>query len=355
LSGGQAGTKPGHSRRLAAVVAVFVFLTALILAVRWRHGGFDWALFGRTLVEVRGGWLAVAVGVSIASYFGRALRWAVMIRHLKPRASVRGLFSATAIGFTAVVLLGRPGELVRPYLIAAKEKLSFSSQLAAWLLERICDLLSALLIFAIALMEIDRSRARVGPALQWALETGGYVVGGVGLACVGVVVFMRQFSNVARRRLTGAFQALPERWRGKAGELTDSFLLGLEATKTRAGLAGIFWYSVLEWTTIVLCYVALFRAFPALEGLKLADVLILIGFVAFGSLIQIPGIGGGMQVVAIVVLTEIFKIPLEAATGLALAIWVITFVAVVPLGLVLAVHEGLNWNKIKAMEAEQQP
>lgn len=355
MSDGQASTKPGHRRRLAAAVAAVLFLAALVLAVRWRHGGFDWGLFARTLVEVRWGWLALAVAVSIASYFGRALRWAVMIRHLKPRVSLPGLFSATAVGFTAVVLLGRPGELVRPYLIAAKEKLSFSSQLAAWLLERICDLLSTLLIFAIALMEVDRSRARVGPALQWALETGGYVVGVVGLACVAVVVFMRQFSDVARRRLTDAFKVLPERWRGKAEELTDSFLLGLEATKTRAGLAGIFWYSLFEWTIIVLCYVALFQAFPALEGLRLADVLILIGFVAFGSLIQIPGIGGGMQVVAIVVLTEIFKIPLEAATGLALAIWVITFVAVVPLGLVLAVHDGLNWKKIKAMEAKEQP
>ena len=273
-----------------------------------------------------------------------------MIRHLKPRPSLWGLFSATAIGFTAVVLLGRPGELVRPYLIATKERLTFSSQLAAWLLERICDLLSALLIFAIALMEVDRSRAKVGPALQWALETGGYVAGAVGLACVATVVFMRQFSGPARKRLTDAFKALPERWRAKAEELLDSFLRGLEATKTRAGLAGIFWYSVLEWAVIVLCYVLLFRAFPALEGLRLADVLILIGFVAFGSLVQIPGIGGGVQMVAIVVFTEIFKIPLEAATGLALAIWVITFVAVVPLGVAMAVQDGLNWKKIKAME-----
>ncbi len=68
----------------------------------------------------------------------------------------------------------------------------------------------------------------------------------------------------------------------------------------------------------------------------ITDVLILIGFVAFGSLVQIPGMGGGVQVVSIVVLTEIFRIPLEVAGGIALVIWVITFVVIVPLGLLLA-------------------
>src|SRR5205823_6591158 len=35
---------------------------------------------------------------------------------------------------------GRPGELIRPYLIARRENLSFSSQLAAWAVERIFDI-----------------------------------------------------------------------------------------------------------------------------------------------------------------------------------------------------------------------
>jgi hypothetical protein len=51
-----------------------------------------------------------------------------------------------------------------------------------------------------------------------------------------------------------------------------------------------------------------------------------------------------------VVLTEIFHIPLEVAGGIALVIWVVTFVVIVPLGLLLAVHEGLNWKNLKEME-----
>ena len=43
------------------------------------------------------------------------------------------------------MLLGRPGEFVRPYLIAVKERVPVTSQLAIWVLERIFDLLNEVL------------------------------------------------------------------------------------------------------------------------------------------------------------------------------------------------------------------
>ena len=52
--------------------------------------------------------------------------------------------------------------------------------------------------------------------------------------------------------------------------------------------------------------------------LSLVDVLIFMGFVSFGSAVQIPGIGGGMQVVAVLVLTELFGVRLELATSFAI-------------------------------------
>jgi hypothetical protein len=81
------------------------------------------------------------------TYVGRALRWRVLIRPVKAHPNLWNLFTGTAIGFTAIVLFGRPGEMVRPYIISLKERLSFSSQMAAWLVERMYDLMMALLIF----------------------------------------------------------------------------------------------------------------------------------------------------------------------------------------------------------------
>ncbi len=104
---------------------------------------------------------------------------------------------------------------------------------------------------------------------------------------------------------------------------------------------------------IILCYVALFQAAPATAALTLREVVIFVGFVAFGAVIQIPGVGGGVQVVSVVVLTELFGVGLEAATGLALLIWIITFVVIVPVGLLLAFKEGLTFAKLRKLEQQE--
>ena len=318
--------------------------------MRSRSVEFDWTLFYSTLVQVRWPWLAAATLIALASYFGRALRWAVMIRHLRPNPSLWGLFSATAIGFTGIVLFGRAGELIRPYLISAKEKVPFSSQMAAWLVERICDLLSALLIFGFALTQVGQAEAKLGPALQWVLRVGGTLAAIVGAACVLLFILLRQSSGMVRQRLLDAVAFLPDKWRGRVEELTESFVLGVECTRSSSGLYLLAAYTALEWGLIVLCYVAVCRAFPAMEGFGLTDVLILIGFVAFGSLVQIPGIGGGVQIATVLVLTEVFHRPVEVASSVALMTYIITFIVIMPVGLVLLLHEGLNWRKLKAMK-----
>ena len=59
-----------------------------------------------------------------------------------------------------------------------------------------------------------------------------------------------------------------------------------------------------------------------------------------------------MQVVAVLVLTELFGVRLELATAFALLLWVLTFVVIVPLGLALALKEGLDWHSLRRMGRE---
>ena len=94
------------------------------------------------------------------------------------------------------------------------------------------------------------------------------------------------------------------------------------------------------------------RAFPATAGFALTDIVIFLGFVAFGAIVQIPGVGGGLQVVAVIVLTELFGLGLAESSGIAVMIWITTFVVIVPVGLFLAFHEGLNWHKLKNIDQE---
>src|SRR5207302_5249008 len=74
-----------------------------------------------------------------AADFLRAIRWKIFLRPTRPSASWKGLVAPQYVGFTGLALLGRPGEFVRPYLIARRENATFSSQIAIWLVERVFD------------------------------------------------------------------------------------------------------------------------------------------------------------------------------------------------------------------------
>lgn len=331
-----------------ACLAAGIWLVRLFLNSR----GFDWRAFSATLLSLRWWWLAAASGFVVAGYHVRALRWRVLIRPVKPEPNLWNLFSATVIGFSAITLLGRPGEFVRPYLIATKEDVSTSSQMAALVLERIYDVLMVLAIFGFALGRVRRSDASLGPALSWVFATGGWFVGGLSIAVLGLLAAFRHFSAGMRSRLLHILSALPEHHFKRADRLITAFVQGVESTKSQKAMLLAVWFSVLEWATIALTTFCVMRAFGGALRFGWLDVLIFLGFLAFGAVVQIPGVGGGMQVVSVLVLTQLFRLPLETSTSVALVLWFISFVVVVPLGLILALHDGIRWRTLKQLKPE---
>jgi len=313
---------------------------------------FDWGVALGSFRHLSWSWVFLSLVPIFGTYYGRALRWAVFLKPLKPHPSITGLLSATILGFTAITLFGRPGEFVRPYLIARKEGVPVTSQFAAWAIERLFDLLMALLVFAFALTRVESSGMRVGAGLSWVLEVGGKVVF---LACglvLVILVSLRHFADPVRRRVLSALSHLPEKRFHKIERLVDAVVEGVRSTRSDGAMLAVFGYSVVEWVLICACYWCLAQAFHGLVDLSLVDVLILMGFVSFGSIVQIPGVGGGMQVVSVLVLTELFGIRVELASSFALFLWFLTFVAIVPVGLFTGLKEGLDWHSLRRIGRE---
>jgi uncharacterized protein (TIRG00374 family) len=297
-------------------------------------------------------WAALAIFFILLTYVGRAIRWEVMMRPLNAGLPFSRLLSYTLIGFTAVVLSGRPGEFVRPYLIANRANVPISTQIAAWVIERILDLFMVLLIFGVALTQISKGAALPGSNLQLILRAGGGLIGILALLSLIILIGFRHFRGRVQERISEALGVLPERLHRKIDGFLASFASGTESLRSSAAVASLIGYSVLEWLVIGMAFYSIFQAFPSTSHLSVIDVVVILGFVSFGSVVQIPGIGGGMQVAAVFVLTELYQLTFEEAGGVALALWLVNYVSVVPLGLVLAFREGLNWNKIKHIEEE---
>ena len=334
-------------RRLLITLALFVIAAGAVYGFRKLGKDFRWDLFLATFHSLRPAWLATAVLIILLTYVVRALRWRIMLLPLRPHPGVWSLISATCIGFTAVTLFGRPGELVRPWLISVRERVPLSSQLAAWLLERIYDLLMVLLIFGVSLTRTPGDLSSFGPAIQWVFRTGGYLAAGLGVACVGILVMVSQFSDTSRRRLTDALGFLPDKFHRRLDGLIAAFTSGMSSARSRRQVAALLGWSVVEWFLIAVATQALFWSIPATAHFRWFETLLFLGFVAFGGVVQIPGIGGGLQVAAVIVLTELLGVPLASATGVAILFWAVTFLLIVPIGLILMFVEGVKLSSLR--------
>src|SRR5690349_8556669 len=121
---------------------VGVSVTALILGLliyrltrshEWRH--FDRNRLSYLLLHAKLAYLLPAVIAIYFTYVLRAVRWKFFLEPLKS-GSLWALFVGQIFGFAAIFLIGRPGEVVRPAYIAAREYVSFASQSASLIMER---------------------------------------------------------------------------------------------------------------------------------------------------------------------------------------------------------------------------
>src|SRR2546423_8305756 len=96
-----------------ATIAAFVIY-------RFLRPEFNWTLFLSSLWNVQPGWVAASIVATLLTYMTRAFRWQVLLNPLKS-ISLGPLISANVLGFSAIYLFGRPGELVRPLWLTRTE------------------------------------------------------------------------------------------------------------------------------------------------------------------------------------------------------------------------------------------
>lgn len=326
----------------------------VFLYFRLDDQGFRWDRF----VEVLGGldrqWIVWAFPLILAAYVVRAARWLVLVRPLAPNATLWQMTVATFIGFTAVVLFGRAGEPVRPLYISRKLGISFSSQVAAWLVERILDLLMILAMFGFALSQTSDMGWAPDSTLRTALRATGWAAGLTGAGCLAAIVALHRYRGEIRSRLADSLSFLPDAARYRINGIIHAFDDGMQSTRDPATVWVLLLSTVVEWTLLACVYMATLRAFPDLMHLSAIDILTVMGFVTFAGVVQLPGIGGGMQIATVLVLKEMYGIRVEVASAAALILWAMNFLVALPLGLAMAFHEGIRWRTMREMEKEAQ-
>ena len=325
---------------LALVAVVYVFRDKV---------QFDWAMFWQQLRHASPVHIGFAIVLIYATYFLRAMRWSVFVSPTK-KVDAMSLLGSQFIGFTAVALFGRLADLTRPYLVARRTGLPLSSQVAVYTIERMFDLGAAALIFSTALAFTPRDLphhdvfVRAG-ALSLAATLAIAVFAGVVRVAGGAV------AGFARAALGVLSKGLGESIATKVLGFRD----GLNAIESARELGIVTAISLLMWGMIGMAYLQTAHAFvhtPELAGLTFSRAMLLMAASIGGSLLQLPIIGWFTQIaVTAAAMHTLYGAPIEAATACGAVLLVVTFLCIIPAGLVYARVEHVSLKKV-ASESE---
>ena len=300
-------------------------------------------------------YLIVSIFAIYGCYALRALRWQVFQRNLG--ASRFGpIYQITLAGFSAVFLLGRAGEPVRPLLLARKERLPVADMFGIYVLERLFDTASTAVMAAIGLLlfEAHAHEGATARTLETAARTTGSLLFAGVVAAVVMLAYLRLHgSALLDRRLQGWLAA--RGWRGRVARIVLGFVRGVQTIRTWGELVLAVFYSTAHWFLVLLIYFWISVSFRGTLGaMSMSDAMLVLAFTLVGSAIQVPGVGGGSQAGSIIAYTAIFGVEREPAVAVSMVLWLITFAACSLAGVPLLIREGWSLGELRRMAVQEK-
>ena len=349
-------------KRILAYVVVF-FILVILVYLQYRHWRtFDWGTFWSQTHRIKKLHVLHGIALIYLGYIMRAWRWKIFLKPVRPKTRAIDLVSPTLVGFTGLALLGRAGEFIRPYLIARRTDLPVSSQVAVWGVERIFDIGAFTVLMMLAIFLPSALPSIPHPEYYLRFREIGFVLTAIVAATtVAAVVIRRNGERVAtwieQWRLgwvARRFPNLSSNLEHKLALRVREFGMGLNTIHGAWSMLWLTLVSVGMWYVIALAYkeVTLSYGVDALS-IPVSQLLIVMFSSMLGSMLQLPAVGGGSQMATIATLSSVFDVPPELAASCGILLWLVTFAAVIPLGLLLAHRERLSLRKL-SVESHQE-
>ncbi len=241
----------GFVRRNAAKLIVSAIITAGILFTLQKGGLTLWPE-GSQLARVKWWTIPVYLVSLIAMSYFRAVRWRYLLRSFAdvPR---RRVLAVSWIGFAAILLMPfRLGEIVRPYMIREKGKVSMSSATGTVVAERVVDGLYLSIILAIALLAVPTVHPLpekvVGlPVSVESVRMSGFAMLGL-FTTAFLVIAVFYFARAWARKMTLAvFGLVSKRLGEKLAETAEKLANGLHFLGRGRDAGGFLFETTLYW------------------------------------------------------------------------------------------------------------
>jgi uncharacterized protein (TIRG00374 family) len=325
---------PRSNATRLAITIVFMGLVAVLLW--WR--GPSWTAIGDAFTVVRWQWVAVAVGLNLASVFARAIAWRTVIHQAMPPPypSSMLVFSAFSVGlFANAVLPGRIGELARVAVLSRKlpkRKGLWATLVGTVFAHRVFDLVPVVLLILYV--------AFTSKIPGWAVTSLILFVG------IGSLLFTLAFVS-ARRPHTTKLDSV-----GAMRRVVTMAREGLGVMRSPVGTALAILFQIAGWVCQLLAVWAAMRAFDIHAPLPAAAAVLLLMNVAT----IFPLWPGNVGLTQIAIATPLKSYGVAYAHGVAFGFGLQAIEASVGIGvgLLFLAREGLSFAMLQVMPSADQ-
>jgi uncharacterized protein (TIRG00374 family) len=265
----------------------------LASALLWFFGrNLDWVIVRKAVANANPYFLAIAVAIISVAYLFRAYRWGALLRPIVT-AKLGDLFAATTIGFGAVFLIGRTGEVVRPVVLPVRDpRVRPSASFVTIMVERLYDMIAVVVMFAVNLIWFKPTNSLGGEFERVRLVGVGLLVCALA-AVVGLTWFRKKSILVisALNRLFARWDFVPKRLVRLIISTLEQLARALRVLVNFRELAETVGWTALLWFGVATANVFVIRAFGLPFGFT--ETIFVLGWSLVGSLVPTPGGAAG--------------------------------------------------------------
>jgi uncharacterized protein (TIRG00374 family) len=270
-------------------------------------------------------WLIIALVISIASCYIRALRWKQLLKPMGYcKVSTTTSFLAVMSGYLTNLAVPRLGEVVRCAMLKKSNQIPIEKTLGTVIVERAIDLIIFGLVMIIALffglnVIKNYAQANIDAAVVEKLKNLSIIVFIV--LVIGILFF-----TLARHKLKN------KQFFIKIKAILLNLLQGMKSIFYLEKSILFIFYSFLIWFLWILGTYAIFQCFEVTSSLGFKVALVVTVLSSFGPMITPGGIGLYPAIVAETLLIYAIAKPIGYATGW--LSWLVSQLGIVVLGLV---------------------
>jgi len=328
----------------------FILLFAFAGFIFWFFGrNLDWQEVSQSLRRADPWYLGLATLTICLGYLLRAIRWKVLLEPIT-ESSLKELFATTTVGFAAIFLIGRAGEIVRPMWLPMRDKrVRPSAALVTLGLERIFDLAALACFFSVNLLWFTPPAGRE-TEFEYVETVGITMLVAVVFGFAALIVYQRISPSViawAARVTDRSF--IPKRLRKIFLSLLEHLSSALSILRDWRETMLVSFWSFTLWLSIAIPTWLVLLAFDL--PFTFSDSLFIMGFAVVSSVVPTPG-GAAGAFHAATAASLIFLRPdmsREDAAATAFAMHLVYFAPAIVFGLYYFFHGDISIERFRSL------